>query len=400
MNSPASFLSRPVAALAVGAASIQLVAIFANKGIAVLFILTALGGLITVLRRGAGPTDLLRAPFLLVAALLAWSLLSALWSLDPTHSLTLAGVLFGMVLGGVALTLIARHLSGNDLHVFQKSLVVGYVVALAFFIEERLTGDFLVRLYKTGVLTSNLNHSATLLAMGLCPVLMALRSWDQIRIARMVAGVAVIGILSADNLSAVVGLAAGLAVIPLVKARPASAIKAIAGLVVIGFLAAPLIPRTFPAPGPLFERDTTLTLTFAPRVFIWQNVADRIAERPLIGWGLNSSPLFSNERQKVVFGAHDIEPIPLHPHNGVLQFWLELGAVGALLAAAVVVSLLMAIRRLADDPWQAALATATLVTALAITALNYSLWQGWWMGSYWLMGVFVTALLKPASPAP
>jgi len=82
----------------------------------------------------------------------------------------------------------------------------------------------------------------------------------------------------------------------------------------------------------LINVRTSATISFVYRMHAWEFVIQRINERPLFGWGLDGSKEFGGETTQVisdsVMGPLG-EPVPLHPHNGVLEVWLELGAFGA-----------------------------------------------------------------------
>jgi O-antigen ligase len=112
-------------------------------------------------------------------------------------------------------------------------------------------------------------------------------------------------------------------------------------------------------------RSLNLPLSWSERMAYWTYAVGRIAEHPLRGWGLDASR---------TFGA----AIGLHPHNGALQAWLELGVLGAsLLALAWAVGL----RRLATDarsPVSAAAAGSAAVY-LFFGAVSFGLWQEWWL---------------------
>ncbi|MEJ0067893.1 MAG: hypothetical protein WDO24_03180 [Pseudomonadota bacterium] len=71
------------------------------------------------------------------------------------------------------------------------------------------------------------------------------------------------------------------------------------------------------------------------------------------------------------------EQMPLHPHNGALQVWLELGAVGALVGALIA---LVVLSRLTPDrlaPAERAVGLATFATAAVELSLSYGIWQSW-----------------------
>jgi len=140
---------------------------------------------------------------------------------------------------------------------------------------------------------------------------------------------------------------------------------------------------------------------------IWQFAAQRLMEAPTIGWGLDAARNLPGGKDiiEVPLGGGRVakgEIMPLHPHNGPLQVWLELGAIGAVLLAT---TLALAVRRLyarARDGAAVLAATAWGLTATIIACLSYGLWQSWWLGALWLSAAWLRSALtdSPASPAP
>jgi len=101
------------------------------------------------------------------------------------------------------------------------------------------------------------------------------------------------------------------------------------------------------------------------RVAYWTYAMERIADHPWRGWGLDASRMFSPH-------------IQLHPHNGALQVWLELGLLGA---AAAALAWAFAFRRLArDDRSLAAAGTAgSAIVYLLFGLVSFGVWQEWWL---------------------
>ncbi|MEK9708579.1 MAG: hypothetical protein VW618_12280, partial [Alphaproteobacteria bacterium] len=105
---------------------------------------------------------------------------------------------------------------------------------------------------------------------------------------------------------------------------------------------------------------------------------------PLFGWGLDASRdipggqtmiyLFDLNDGRTAFG----QALPLHPHNAVIQIWLELGIIGlallALLFAAAIKATAQAMNRFAQ-----AAAAATVTSAFVMAQLGFGVWQGWWI---------------------
>lgn len=118
-----------------------------------------------------------------------------------------------------------------------------------------------------------------------------------------------------------------------------------------------------------------LPLSWSQRVGYWNHAIDRISEHPLRGWGLDASRTF----------APDIQ---LHPHNGALQLWLELGLPGAVLAA---LTWALVFSRL-SHPHRSLLAAAGAASAsvyLLFGLVSFGVWQEWWLA----LGAWVVVIL-------
>ena len=131
---------------------------------------------------------------------------------------------------------------------------------------------------------------------------------------------------------------------------------------------------------------------------IWSFAGERIAERPLAGWGLDAA-------RGIPGGKDPIRPgetwLPLHPHNAPLQVWLELGVPGAVLFALLVA---LPWYGLAVVPWPrifVAAAGTSLAIALIASLATYGIWQEWWVATLWfsLFSVLVMSRLPPRRPS-
>ena len=86
--------------------------------------------------------------------------------------------------------------------------------------------------------------------------------------------------------------------------------------------------------------------------------------------------------------------MPLHPHNGALQLWLELGGIGALIGAALMLMLGVAASRSAAPAVGAGMLASAAVTGM----LSFGLWQAWWVASL-LLAMVALAAQKPSGVA-
>lgn len=165
------------------------------------------------------------------------------------------------------------------------------------------------------------------------------------------------------------------------------------GLAVGGLLLMPLLAPRQDSTAYCFLAERAPSM--AHRMVIWTFTTGKILERPLAGYGL--------EAERVIDGGNDaidmkrcedgkpggaslgkVEAMPLHPHNGPLHIWLDLGLGGILLAAAAVFH---ALRRIPAGTARVA-TTGTAVTAFVIASLGYGLWQTWFVCALWIALLF------------
>jgi O-antigen ligase len=182
---------------------------------------------------------------------------------------------------------------------------------------------------------------------------------------------------------------AGLGAFALGLAAPRFALVAVSGLLAVWMLAAPFATPVLLAQTDLAER---LPFSLAHRIGIWEYVCNRIGESPWIGHGLDASSAVDD---KIMVQGKESSAISLHPHSASLQIWFETGAVGALLAAA---ALLTAGWRLSSALADNRAAAAAVCGALASYGLlaNVS-WEAWheWRQAAMLLCASVIAAFAP-----
>lgn len=138
------------------------------------------------------------------------------------------------------------------------------------------------------------------------------------------------------------------------------------------------------------------------RMHIWGFVTDKIVERPALGWGAGASKRIGNDDVGQVldprFGKLG-EPIPVHPHNAVLQVWLEFGGFGALFAFLLVARWITLAERHVHGKRQriGAFSVGTLIACFF--GFNYSISSSWWLVAV-IISLVVTTIVTRTEPAP
>ena len=333
-------------------------------------------------------------PALLFALLIAYAALSALWAVDPAASLARVPRLAVIVVAGGLVVAAARDQDEAIRRRVMVALVAGLLIACLPMLADRAFGIVLGRenLFKY-------NRGLSLAVLLIWPASLLLlrrraRGW-----LALLWGVCVVTLLALESDSARLALPVGLAAAVLAWRAPRVAPALLGGLAVAYIAVAPLVHQknalpfirgeTLEAASGAAAEPSWLPFSARHRLAIWAFAADRIAEKPLLGWGYDSARRLPGG--KIVISG-EAQAMPLHPHNAVLQLWVELGAGGAALAAALAVWAAVRLRRLAEPAARAAVA-GYFAAAVTVLCLTFGVWQSWWLSGLFLATALFAAVL-------
>ncbi len=405
-------ISRPVFWLSSAAASMLPLAVFAPKGMTPLFVLTAVAATAghIAARRALPPMPVRFGDALFAFVLFAAA--SALWSLTPTQSFQAVWPVAGIFLGIIVLVGLARTLDLAEKVKVGRALLIGTGVGLVLLLIEKTTGHSILRA-STWILNINaevedfkLKPATTIAAMLVWPILLLLNAKGVGRVWLFTIAIAAFGVIAfAGSDASILGLVLGGAAFGLALRWRLATGMALGTILTVLMIAAPWVPGLFPDPKVSMTGIAYLPNSGVHRILIWQTTAKHIHDRPWIGHGFDTSrSLYSSGTSiKVDLAGPMIgrlegvtsEPIPLHPHNMLLQIWLELGAIGAGLMMAAMWAVLFALSRGLMQPTERAAGYGFVVMALAIAAVAYSAWQAWWLSALGLSAaMFIAALSR------
>lgn len=324
--------------------------------------------------------------------------------MQGTFTIDMVSLRFGLILTACALIIAgALKTSGGDsvgaLRLARYvSLIVGIgVVVTAILLDPivRLLTRLELNDYYGTVQELLRNANAFLL---LVPLLVAW-TWDRIPGVRgkvMSAAITVIALVALSvtgSQAAAVGIILMVGAMLVVYVLPRAGFKVIFGAIAAYILAAPLLFRA----GVHFINANGVSLppSFFSRVKGWEAIGEKIAEKPLVGHGLESTykwgELFESRPEWLAdavarygpdMGWAKYEIINSHPHNMALQIWVDTGLIGAVLFAAAVALLGWRLKAPRDWPPVAKYAAAGLTgAALATFSFGYSMWnEAFWAG--------------------
>ncbi len=276
---------------------------------------------------------------------------------------------------------------GYDKVIMRRAFIAGFVFALFILCLEALNGYAMYKIANPGIdpkeLERNLGRGAFILVALLWPVLNAIDA-EQIKLPFKIA-IVILTIFTSTRF----GIDLNFVILALSSLAAFLAIKfprTIIGIIVSGSAvllgAAPFIYGLIAN----FAKNNwpgTMPLSYERRADMWLYTIERIKEKPIYGWGLDSAKTFQDV---VELGGYKWAAIQTHPHSAPLNIWLEGGLIGTLLFAIALIIGGFGLLNFAAKNRAASVALAGGLSACAIAwAFSYGAWQQW----LWFLVLFV-----------
>ncbi len=387
-------------AMSLAAVLIPFIAVYAHKGLAVVAALAAALCLADPGVRKELGVQRLGGVLILVGLVLAYGGASAFWSVDAWSTIVQCCKLLALSAEAVVLLAAARSLDDGDRSCFERYLIAGVGTLLVALAIENVSNGAIIK----PLLYADMRGDDHLPKLNPGNAALLIFAWPAVfAVARRFGGIFGMGAFS--FLAAVLFTAyfsaplAALAVsIPVVVGAllmPRLVAQGMGVAVALWGLATPWIVKWLFA-----HRDQVLGLwepgmsPMGHRTLIWNFVVERIVEKPFLGWGLNSSRAIPGGNNDIF--SEGVEALPLHPHNGFLQVWLELGAVGAVLATGLAAIVIARTPRACEGGHCVGALIGVLAVFFAIGQVSFSLWSNWWLSATGLAAAFAVAMNSPS----
>ncbi len=369
--------------------------LLAAKAVVPLVIAAAIGGGL-LLGAPALPWRVINRHLAVALALFtAWCLVTAWWSFHPLDAATLALRVGVLLLVLTYLASLMQLLDDRQRKRVMHGFCLGFAVAGAIAVIDLPFGTPIFDLLKgtaqsESAAYARLNRGVSALAILIWPF--ALFAWRQgWHTAALLLPPAFFALtLLSQSSASILALAGGILAGAMACLGRATARLMLGAAIAGTLLGAPLAVDLMQRAG--LEQSDLIHENGLHRLHIWGVVNERIADRPLFGWGFDASPDLPTP------GVEPFKPgrkvIPSHPHNASLQIMVETGIVGSLLVMAILVLIAQRIDRLALPA--RACATAMFVAVLGIACTAYGIWQSHWLA---MIGA-AAAVFVAVQPAP
>lgn len=363
-------------------AGVPLVAVYANRSaqtlLALTLALTIAARIALPAERRGEPRELLMRPplwvYLLLAGL-AYATLSASWSIDPGFGLERGLKLFGLV----GLTYMLWVLLPTPARRWHSEVAVPAIAVAALIAASELAAGGVFRPLSSTGHPSDLNRTLVTLTLLMWPAaaLVAHGMRRMVAVVLLVMAVS-LAILFSQSASAQLGLLVGVIAFLIALASASVVVVLLAAAAGLTFLGLPFAvlwgfdPLYATLSGLPFSTDTGV------RLEIWRDYAEAIAYKPVFGWGIEATRWFGERDLGILVPGFIWDSASWHhPHNFVVQIWVELGALGAGIFAAATVLACLSIRNM--RPERQPYACAFFAAAFSVAVVSHGAWQTWWL---------------------
>lgn len=384
-----------------------IVALWNPKALVPLLAVGALWAAI-VLIRGRAAFSPWRKSVLLSTAMAAFfvlALVMAPWSNDPETAYVSVLKLGGSILIFAVMAAAAVRLTDSGLRAAMSCLLISCLIVAGFMSIDILTKGTLSRIFLQFTLVDHYGFFWFKFASTVLIISMLICGFFLVKSGRLTLAIVLLlasGLIAAGigNRTAAVGCI-GAVILGCVYHLAGRWRHRLLSLFLIIVFTSPLfiLPAGFSGDrvGKMFGGPTSVAGSVIYRMHIWEFVLHRIEERPLLGWSIGSSKQFGDDTLITLHDANigDLgEPVPSHPHNAVLQIWLEMGAAGAVLALMILVCGTYALDLRARSPADHIWGFGILFLLACFFGFSYSVFSSAWLSVATYTLAMVLALMR------
>lgn len=370
-----------------------LVSCVATKVITVFYIVCGLGTIIghaAQTRAWPKPDKALGA---ILGTALIYGLASWFWSINPPDTLTKTLQLTAVFGIATFMMPVLSSFQKADLKMIGRAVITGFVLGLALFISELVLNYPLYNAlhsdYARKVIDNKQSKPIVILAFWLlcaAPFLL-LRA----RLSGRLVFVGLFAVLCAATFASTSSsaqyilviapiLAAIIWILPVVWARVLSVLGVMSVTIGMGAISMAIYNAGY-------VLNPAVGSNVASRFEIWNQTAHRILERPILGWGFDSSSAMPHRNEMSLLDSNRFIT-HLHPHNAPLQLWCELGIMGLILVAA-----LYGLFYIRSAGFKATAAARYAIFGWSVTFLYtlsiWGIWQTWFTIALTFMGLMI-----------
>ena len=337
-------------------------------------------------------------------AFMAWCLFSCFWSINLVSSLLHYVQIFAVVLIGLIIKNNINKLDEQNGTV-EKPLIIGLFMAIGLFFIEYFSGGIISSAFR-GIFQPgsaklfylhNLDRGCALFTLASWIFIGFLFSRSQYFLSVLFYVFALYMLSISDSLASLLAFFASGIIIIICKLMTLRFVKLVSFCLIIGSILMPIFAYKIDPVTISNNYNQYIPDSAKHRLFIWHFVADKIMDKPILGFGFNSSKNIKiNDDEMIEYKGYSWSPLPLHPHNNIMQIFLETGFIGLCLFLALVYKLCKQIKLSDGKNLNYELINfACFINYYIIGMISFGIWQLWWVCSGIWAIIMLQYLRKP-----
>ncbi len=322
---------------------------------------------------------------IIIAAL--WA--SFFWAYDTDLVIERASKTSLLLLGITAFVSLLQSMTAQQLRPFVRIFPIAVIISGFIVVIDLYSAGGVYRLLHPDLQgrlnLSNLNRSVIIFEFSALAALFGLiRGIKICKMSRILSLILVVLLalvwLETQSQSAQLAIllaAAAFIIFPIIPAQKLWAWRVVQAIIIALIFTTPfIVPWAFDNFAAIMSENKWLSHGYAPqRLEIWDYISRRALESPIIGHGVEATQAIKDFDSALIYTPINYV---LHPHNFVVQLWIEFGVLGAALGSAFLCFIVEQIRKSSERLARSFF--ALFVAALSIGSIAYGLWQGWWLG--------------------
>lgn len=353
-------------------------------------------------KNGIWPTYEITWPviFILIIALI---FSSSFWSITPNISLDRSKKIASILLFFIPLLAVARNISAKSFNTLTNYFIYPVIIAsIALFVELKWDFPlyrFFAHINSEKILAHSIlnKHVSTLILFA--PFALFFAHQNKQYVAALLASIFITAMLivtesQAAQLASIVMVltTAGMFIMPQLMRH-----AVFIGLSLLWVFLPWVAPILFDAFAETLNHKGSLSnaACASMRLENWDFISRKIQENPWTGFGVDSTRSILFDTDEVYFPSNSI----LHPHNVILQTWIEFGILGPSLSLTILYILHRRINHLSHG--QQYLPMAIFCGTMVFLLVSWSMWASWLIGLVLFLAVLLTLVLAPKNaPSP
>jgi O-antigen ligase len=319
--------------------------------------------------------------------LIIWALLTCIWSISPLDSVAGASrLILMMVLSNIIL------LKHNKLKIeegyFKKGIMASFVASIMIFLIEKFTHGAIIG-YLRSIFQPYKDHyfylfwldrgCAMLSVFSWVPIYITVRDRSFIKAAVIYLATLFVLLISDSDSSLLAFICGGIAFA--FSYFNKGKLRKLLSIFTIGYIFLMPAFAKMQEPEYLAQHPVKLPISHVHRLFIWKFAMKESADTKFFGKGIDTSRAIEvSESDMVYYEGIKISPMPRHPHNNVIQVYLELGIIGLILFGAFIWKLLDVFSNVSSrDKNYGSAIYGMFITYFVIGMIAFNMWQSWWI---------------------